>query len=399
MRKKIKEAGLKKRIKVEMASRIKNLPPYLFASIDKMKQKAIQKGVDLIDLSIGDPDIPTPEHIVSAMQRAVENPVHHRYPSYEGMLSFRQSVSEWYKKRFGVKLDPKNEVLSLIGSKEGIGHIPLAFINPGDTVLVPSPGYPVYPVGTLFAGGKSYIMPLIEKNAFLPDFSVIPEKVLQKAKLMFINYPNNPTSASATLDFFKEVVKIALKYNIIVCHDASYTEIYYNKKPLSYLQTPGAKETGIEFHSLSKTYNMTGWRIGFAVGNKEVLAGLGKVKTNLDSGIFQAIQEAAIVALNTEDRILAKIRNTYKERRDILYDGLKEMGIELSNPEATFYLWAKTPERFNSASFVAHILNRAGVLATPGNGFGTPGEGYVRFALTADAERIKEAVERIRKVI
>lgn len=390
---------MRKKINVEMATRIKNLPPYLFASIDKMKQKALQKGVDLIDLSIGDPDIPTPQHIVNAMQKAVENPEHHRYPSYEGMLSFRQAVAEWYKKRFNVKLDPKDEVLSLIGSKEGIGHIPLAFINPGDIVLVPSPGYPVYPVGTLFAGGKSYIMPLTEQNAFLPDFDAISEKVLQKAKLMFINYPNNPTSAIASEQFFKKVVKLALKYNIIVCHDASYTEIYYDKKPLSYLQISGAKETGIEFHSLSKTYNMTGWRIGFAVGNKEVLAGLGKIKTNLDSGIFQAIQEAAIVALNTEDAILRKIRDTYKERRDILYNGLKDIGIELSKPEATFYLWAKTPQKFDSAGFVAHLLNKAGVLATPGNGFGKPGEGYIRFALTANAERIEEAVERIKKII
>ena len=390
---------MKKGISIELASRIKDLPPYLFASIDKMKQQAIKKGTDLIDLSIGDPDIPTPSHIIRSMKKAVENPAHHRYPSYEGMLSFREAVAGWYNKRFRVNLDPQTEVLSLIGSKEGIGHIPLAFVNPGDIVLVPSPGYPVYPVGTLFAGGRSHIMPLRKENKFLPELDSIPVKVLQKSKLMFINYPNNPTSASASQDFFKEVIKLALKYNIIVCHDASYTEIYYNRKPLSFMQIPGAKEVGIEFHSLSKTYNMTGWRIGFAVGKKEVLAGLGKIKTNLDSGIFQAVQEAGIVALGTEDARLAKIRNIYRERRDVLYSGLKDLGMDLTKPDATFYLWAGVPVGFDSMGLVSHLLNKAGVLATPGNGFGTAGEGYVRFALTASADRINEAVERIAKIL
>jgi len=390
---------LKKGISIELASRIKHLPPYLFASIDHMKQQARKRGMDLIDLSIGDPDIPTPSHIIRAMKKAVENPAHHRYPSYEGMLSFREAVAGWYKKRFRVKLDPRTEVLSLIGSKEGIGHIPLAFVNPGDIVLVPSPGYPVYPVGPLFAGGRSHSMPLRKENNFLPDLDAIPAKALQKAKLMFINYPNNPTSASASRDFYEDVIKLALKYNIIVCHDASYTEIYYNRRPLSFMQVPGAKEVGIEFHSLSKTYNMTGWRIGFAVGKKEVLAGLGKIKTNLDSGIFQAVQEAGIVALGTEDALLAKIRNIYRERRDVLYSGLKDFGMDLSKPDATFYLWAGVPSGFDSMGFVSHLLNKAGVLATPGNGFGSAGEGYVRFALTASADRMKEAVERIAKIL
>ncbi|HMK49045.1 MAG TPA: LL-diaminopimelate aminotransferase [Thermodesulfovibrionales bacterium] len=390
---------MKKKISVELASRIKHLPPYLFASIDKMKQKAIAKGTDVIDLSIGDPDIPTPSHIVRAMKKAVQNPAHHRYPSYEGMLSFREAVALWYRKRFRVALDPKTEVLSLIGSKEGIGHIPLAFVNPGDIVLVPSPGYPVYPIGTLFAGGKSHIMPLTAENGFLPDLKAIPEKVLQRARLMFINYPNNPTSASASEEFYTEVVRFALKHNIIVCHDASYTEIYYKRRPVSFMQIPGAKEVGIEFHSLSKTYNMTGWRIGFAVGNSEVLAGLGKIKTNLDSGVFQAIQEAGIVALGTEDSVLSRIRNTYRERRDALFSGLKSLGMDLTKPDATFYLWARVPSGFDSTGFVAHLLNKSGVLATPGNGFGAPGEGYVRFALTAPAARIEEAVERIKTIL
>ncbi len=334
------------------------------------------------------------------MKKAVQKPANHRYPSYEGMLSFREAVSNWYKKRFGVKLDPHKEILSLIGSKEGIGHIPLAFINPGDVVLVPSPGYPVYATGTLFAGGKSFFMPLKEENNFLPDMSAIPKNILKKAKIIFLNYPNNPTSVKAPSQFFKQVIEIAFKYNIIVCHDASYTEIYYDgEKPLSFMQIPGAKNAGIEFHSLSKTYNMTGWRIGFAVGNRDVLSGLGKIKTNLDSGVFQAIQEAAIVALNTDDTILSKIRNTYRERRDALYNGLKEIGMQPIKPDATFYIWVKVPSKFDSLSFVSHLLNKAGVLATPGNGFGKAGEGYIRFALTASVERIKEAVERISKVL
>ena len=387
-------------ISVQLSDRVKNLPPYLFAAIDKMKQDALGKGVDLIDLSIGDPDIPTPEHIVDAMKKAVEKPVHHRYPSYEGMLSFRQAVAGWYKKRFNVSLNPANEVLSLIGSKEGIGHIPLAFVNPGDVVLVPSPGYPVYPVGTLFAGGESYIMPLKEENGFLPDLKTIPEEKLKKAKLMYINYPNNPTSATAPAGFYKEVIALANKYNIIVCHDAAYSEVYYdNEKPMSFLEIEGAKEVGIEMHSLSKTYNMTGWRIGFAVGNKDVLAGLGKIKTNLDSGVFQAIQEASIAAINTDDKILAEIRDTYQARKDALYNGLKNLGFHLIKPKATFYLWAKVPSGFDSQKFVAHLLEKTGVLTTPGVGFGAPGEGYVRFALTVPVERIKEAVERIKKAL
>jgi len=384
----------------EFAHRVKNLPPYLFATIDRMKQDALAKGVDLIDLSIGDPDLPTPGHIVDAMKKAVEKPAHHRYPSYEGMLSYREAVANWYRARFNVSLDPRTEVLSLIGSKEGIGHIPLAFVNPGDVVLVPSPGYPVYPVATLFAGGQSHIMPLLEANGFLPDLSAIPEDVLKRARLMFINYPNNPTSAVTGKGFYEDVIRIARKYDIIVCHDAAYSEIYYDgKRPVSFMEVDGAGEVGIEFHSLSKTYNMTGWRIGFAVGQRDVIAGLGKIKTNLDSGVFQAIQEAATVALGTGDDILSGIRNIYQERRDVLYNGLKGIGLHVIKPAATFYLWTKVPSSFDSSSFVSRMLDRAGVLATPGNGFGAPGEGYVRFALTVPVERIREAVQRIRKVL
>ena len=391
---------MRNKISIDLAGRVKDLPPYLFATIDKMKQEALSKGVDLIDISIGDPDTPTPRHIVESMRKAVKNPVHHQYPSYSGMLSFRQAVADWYRKRFNVKLDPGTEVLSLIGSKEGIGHVPLAFVNPGDVVLVPSPGYPVYPVATMFAGGKSHIMPLLEKNNYLPDLKSIPGSVLKKARLMFINYPNNPTSACAGRAFYNEVVSFAARHNIIVCHDAAYSEVYYDdKKPMSFLQVPGAEDVGIEFHSLSKTYNMTGWRVGFAVGNKDVIAGLGKIKTNLDSGIFQAIQEAGIEALNTDDAVLKKIRDMYQGRRDALCDGLKKLGLSLDKPKASFYLWVKCPKGYSSMDFTVHLLNNAGILTTPGNGFGAPGEGYIRIALTVPVKRLKEAVERIGKVI
>jgi LL-diaminopimelate aminotransferase len=387
-------------IKVELADRLKSLPPYLFARIDEMKEEALRKGVDLIDISVGDPDLPTPAHIVDAMKKAVEKPEHHRYPSYAGMLSYREAVAQWYERRFNVKLDPSQEVLSLIGSKEGIGHIPLAFINPGDIVLCPTPAYPVYSIGTLFAGGEPYFMPLKEENHFFPDFSSIPEDILKRAKMMFLNYPNNPTSQTANVDFFKEAIEFAERYNIIICHDNAYSELYYDgKRPISFLEVEGAMDVGVEFHSLSKTYNMTGWRIGFVCGNKEVIAGLGKIKTNIDSGIFQAIQEAAIVALQSDEKVLDKIRAIYQERRNILIDGLSSIGLKVNKPDATFYIWVKVPEKYTSESFTIHLLEKAGILGTPGNGFGEPGEGYIRFALTVSAERLKEAVERIKKAL
>lgn len=387
-------------MRVVLADRVKSLPPYLFARIDELKREALKKGTDLIDLSIGDPDIPTPSNIVEAMKRAVERPEHHRYPSYQGMPGYREAVARWYKGRFGVDLDPSREVISLIGSKEGIGHLPLAFVNPGDVVLVPTPGYPVYAVGTLFAGGESHFMPLTEDNDYLPDLESIGQDVLRRAKLMFLNYPNNPTAQKADRAFFERVIRLAREFEIIVCHDAAYSEIYFDgERPLSFLEVEGAKEVGIEMHSLSKTYNMTGWRIGFAAGRSEVIAGLGKIKTNLDSGVFQAIQEASIVALGTGDEVLSALRRTYQERRDVLYEGLKEAGMEARKPGATFYIWAKVPGGFDSSGFVLQMLEKAGVLATPGKGFGDPGEGYVRFALTVPVERLSEAVERIKKAL
>ena len=383
---------------IEYAGRIKTLPPYLFAAIDEMKQKAIAGGVDIINLGIGDPDLPTPTPIVERLREAAGNAKHHQYPSYEGMLSFRSAVADWYKRRFAVLLDPASEVLTLIGSKEGIGHIPLAFVDPGDIVLVPSPGYPVYPVATGFAGGESYIMPLLKQNGFLPDLQAIPRDIAKRAKLMFINSPNNPTSVVASKDFFQRVVAFAQEHHIIVCHDAAYSEIYFDgQRPASFLEVDGAKDVGIEFHSLSKTYNMTGWRIGFAVGNKAVLSGLGRVKSNLDSGVFQAVQEAGIAALRLDDRVTDELRKTYQERRDVLVPGLRKLGLEVEMPRAAFYVWVTVPKGYTSASCTAHILDKTGVVTTPGNGFGQPGEGYIRMTVTTSKERLAEAVERIGK--
>ena len=387
------------KIKVERAERIKNLPPYLFASIDKMKQEAVKKGIDIINLGIGDPDIPTPPNIVKRLQEAVKNEKYHQYPSYEGLLIFRQAVADWYKSRFNVKLNPEDEVLTLIGSKEGIGHFPFAYINSGDIALVPSPEYPVYSAGTLFAGGQPFIMPLKKENNFLPDLDAIPKDIAKKAKLLFINYPNNPTSAIAEKDFYNMVIDFAVKNNIIVALDAAYSEIYFdNYKPMSFLEVDGAKEVGIEFHSLSKTYNMTGWRIGFAVGNKEIISALGKVKSNLDSGVFEVVQEAGIEALTCDQSIVEDIRKVYQERRDVLVAGLKSLGIEFEIPKATFYVWLRTPKGFTSADYTAHLLNKAGLVTTPGNGFGDDGEGYVRIALTVKKERMLEAIERMKKL-
>jgi len=383
---------------IEVATRIKTLPPYLFAAIDKMKQEALARGVDIINLGIGDPDLPTPAPIIESLAQAAKNPKHHQYPSYEGMLSFRKAVADWYRRRFNVTLDPANEVLTLIGSKEGIGHVHLAFVDPGDVVLVPSPGYPVYPVGTSFCGGVSHIMPLTKANGFLPDLNAIPKDVAKKAKLMWLNSPNNPTSVIMSKDYFKRVVEFAQEHQIIVCHDAAYSEIFYDgKRPASFLEVDGAKDVGVEFHSLSKTYNMTGWRLGFAVGNKDVLAGLGRVKSQLDSGVFEAIQAAGITALGLDDSVTDGLRGIYQERRDTLVPGLKKLGLEVDPPPAAFYIWVTVPKGYTSASFTAHLLEKAGIVTTPGNGFGAPGEGYIRMTVCTTKERLAEAVERIKK--
>jgi LL-diaminopimelate aminotransferase len=386
-------------IKIEQADRLKQLPPYLFAELDRKKAAAKERGVDVIDLGVGDPDIPTPENIINALAAAAREPRYHRYPSYTGMNNFREAVARWYKKRAGVELHALQEVVSLIGSKEGIAHIPLAFINPGDVALVPSPAYPVYAIATMFAGGTPYEMPLVKENDFLPDLSAIPADVLAKAKMMFLNYPNNPTAALATLDFFKMVVEFAEKHNIMICHDFAYSEMAFDGYvPPSFLEVPGAKEVGIEFHSLSKTYNMTGWRIGWAAGNDEIIGGLGRIKSNIDSGIFEAIQVAGIEALEGDQQCLTDMRTIYTERRNVLVDGLKKLGINATAPKATFYVWFAVPSGYTSATFAGLLLEKAGIVATPGNGFGDPGEGYVRMALTVSKERLAEAVNRIAEI-
>lgn len=386
-------------VSIRKAKRINALPPYLFAEIDRRKREALSRGVDLIDLGIGDPDIPTPPVIVEKLMESASKPVNHRYPSSSGMAEFRQAVANWYKARFNVHLDPTKEVVSLIGSKEGIGNMAVAFVDPGDVVLVASPCYPVYHIGTAFNGGKNYFLPLKKENAFLPDLDAIPPEIARQAKLLWINYPNNPTAAVADSEFFERVINFANKYDVIVCHDAAYTEMGYDGyRPMSFLQAEGAREVGIEFHSLSKTFNMTGWRIGMAVGNPELVTGLAQAKSNLDSGIFQAIQEAGIEALRLGDQIVEPSRKIYQERRDVLVDGLRAVGLECEKPRATFYVWVNCPKGLSSAAFTTKLLEEAGVVTTPGNGFGEAGEGYVRFTVCVDKERLREVAERIRRV-
>ena len=337
---------------IEPTSRLQKLPPYLFAEIDRKKRELIAKGKDVIDLGVGDPDIPTPDFIVHAMQKAVENPRNHRYALDLGMPEFRLAIRDWFERRFHVKLDPDKEILPLIGSKEGIGHLPLAVINPGQVCLIPDPGYPVYRSGTLFAEGIPYTMPLLEKNHFLPELHLIPEDVLKNARLMFLNYPNNPTSQVADKSFFAEVVEFAHKHKILIAHDAAYSEMTYDGyKAPSILEVPGAKEVAIEFFSLSKTYNMTGWRVGFAVGHPQAIALLGKVKSNLDSGIFQAIQLAAITALKDGDSALEENLKIYQGRRDLLIQGMNNLGFKTALPRATFYCWIPVPPGYTSSTF------------------------------------------------
>lgn len=381
------------------ADRILTLPPYLFAAIDRMKQEALRKGIDIINLGVGDPDLPTPRHIIERLQQAATDPRHHQYPSYEGMLRFREAVARWYKERFNITLDPATEVLTLIGSKEGIGHLPLGVLNPGDVALVPSPGYPVYAVATQFAGGRAHLMPLRASNHFHPDFDTIPAAVLRRAKLCFLNYPNNPTAATTTPDFFLQAVAFARRHRLIIAHDAAYSEIYYdNRRPPSFLEVEGAREVGVEFHSLSKTFNMTGWRIGFVVGNRDVIAALGKVKSNLDSGVFQAVQEAGIAALESPPQVTEAIRREYQQRRDLFVPGLQRLGLEVELPAASFYIWVRVPKRASSAAFTARLLQQAGIVTTPGNGFGEAGEGYVRMTMTVPPARLSEALDRIKRL-
>jgi LL-diaminopimelate aminotransferase len=384
---------------MEFSKRLAHLPPYLFVEIDKAKNELKKKNADLIDFGIGDPDLPTPHHIVEALRRAAGDASNHRYALDQGMAVLRRQIASRMKRRFGVSLDPDTEILPLIGSKEGIAHFPFAALNVGDYVLVPQPSYPPYTNASLLAGGRIGVMPLLEKNDFLPDFTKIPLSIAKQAKLMFLNYPNNPTSATCQKGFFAEALRFAKKHDIFICHDAAYCDVYFGaRRPQSIFACQGARAHAIEFHSLSKTYNMTGWRLGWACGNKEAVRALGKFKSNIDSGIFQAIQLAGVAALEENDRQIQRRNALYKRRRMLLVSSLKKLGMKVFDSSATFYVWARVPEGFSSAEYTKMLLEKAHIVATPGSGFGRYGSGYVRFSLTVDEDRIKKAVARIARL-
>ncbi len=382
---------------MKFARRIEQLPPYLFVEISRKIAQKRAEGIDVVTFAIGDPDIPTPSHILDRLQEASQDPPNHRYPESEGLPELRRAVAQWYEERFGVTLDPDKEILPLIGAKEGIGHAALCFIDPGDVALVPDPGYPVYSVGTMFAGGECHWMPLVEENQWLPDLKAIPSEVADKAKAMWLNYPNNPTGAIAGEDFFEEVVDFAKRHDVPVLHDAPYTEVAYDDyRPMSFLQAPGAKDVGIEFHALSKSYNMTGWRIGMAVGNAEMINALMRVKSNLDSGIPQAIQHAAIEALQGPQDCIQEHNRIYQRRRDKVVATLRQIGLEVSVPRASLYVWAKLPPGWKSGAFSALLIEEKAIVVTPGAGYGRYGEGYIRLSLTIADEQMEKGLERLR---
>lgn len=381
---------------MRMSKRMETLAPYPFVEISRKIAEKRAKGETVISFAIGDPDMPTPQNIIDTLCQAAQDRANHRYPETEGLLELRQAIAGWYKKRFDISLDAKEEVLPLIGSKEGIAHITLCFIDPGDIALVPDPGYPVYSVSTMLAGGESYYMPLTEENNFLPDLEAIPAHILDKAKLLWISYPNNPTGAVADLDFFNRVVGFARQHDLTICHDAAYSEIVYDGyQAASFLQADGAKEIGVEFHSLSKSYNMTGWRIGMVVGNARVIKALREVKSNLDSGIPQAIQYAAIEALTGPQDYIKQKNDTYQRRRDLVVDTLNSIGLQAKVPKASIYIWAKVPEGYTSLEFTNDLLNKLGVVVTPGTGFGKNGEGYVRLSLTVPDAGLVKGLSRL----
>lgn len=381
---------------MEFSKRIEKLPPYLFVQISKKIAEKKARGEDVISFGIGDPDIPTPPHIIERLGQAARDPANHRYPESEGLPELRKAIAEWYSRRFEVTLDPDKEVLPLIGSKEGIGHVALCFIDPGDVALVPDPAYPVYAIGTLLAGGESYYLPLKEEDDFLPDLDNIPHGALHKAKVLWINYPNNPTGAVAGIDFFEKVVFFAKKHNLCVCHDGPYSEVAFDGyQPHSFMQVRGAREVGIEFHSFSKSYNMTGWRIGMAVGNEKAINALMRVKSNLDSGIPQAIQLAAIAALKGPQDCISEHNAIYQKRRDSLLAAIRKIGLDARTPKASLYVWARVPEGYTSADFTTRLLDEAGIVVTPGTGYGKAGEGYIRFSLTLADDRFAEGVKRL----
>jgi len=383
---------------MQFAKRLEKIPPYLFAELDRKRDELISKGVDIINMGVGDPDQPTPTHVLEAMHQAIDDPSTHNYPPYQGTKEYRQGVVAWMEKRFGVTgLNPDQEVVSSIGSKEAIHNTLLAFVEPGDYTLIPDPGYPVYRTSTIFAGGESYTMPLLAKNNFLPDLTAIPSDIARQAKLLWINYPNNPTGAIATLEFFADLVAFCREYDILLCHDHAYSEMAYDGyQPPSVLQVPGAKDVAIEFHSTSKSYNMTGWRVGFVVGNAIGIKGLGQVKTNVDSGVFKAVQRAALAAFQTPPEDLTALMSVYQRRRDLIVKGLQSLGWPIEAPLATLYMWVPVPSGYNSTEFVSLLLEKCGILVPPGNGYEQAGEGFFRIALTVADERIEKAIQRLK---
>jgi LL-diaminopimelate aminotransferase len=381
---------------MRFAERVEQLPPYLFTEISRKIAEKRAQGADIITFAVGDPDMPTPSHIIDALVEAARDPANHRYPESAGMPELRRAIAGWYERRFGLSFDPDKEVLALIGSKEGIAHVPLCFIDPGDVALVPDPSYPVYATSVFFAGGECHFLPLREENDFLPDFAGVPAEVTERAKMLWLNYPNNPTGAVAGLAFFEEAVAFARRYDIGVCHDGPYSEVAFDGyRPVSFLEAPGARDVGIEFHSLSKTYNMTGWRVGMAVGNARMIDALRRVKSNLDSGIPQAIQRMAIAALTGPQECVAEHNAVYQRRRDRVVEALRSMGLRVRPPKASLYVWARVPEGFTSASFAERLLDDLAVVVTPGSGYGRQGEGYVRLSLTVADERLEEGLRRL----
>lgn len=384
---------------MQFAKRLDRIPPYLFAEINRKQNELVTKGVDIINMGVGDPDKPTPAHIVQVMHEAIDDASNHNYPPYQGTQEFREAVAKWMEQRFGVTgLNPNTEIVSSVGSKEAIHNTFLAFVEAGDYTLIPDPGYPVYQTSTIFAGGEFFTMPLLAENNFLPDLSAIPEEVARKAKLLWINYPNNPTGAIATTEFFTELVAFGKKYNILLCHDNAYSEIAYDGyKPPSILQVPGAKDIAIEFHSLSKSYNMAGWRIGFVVGNAIGIKGLTQVKSNIDSGVFKAIQACAIAAYSsTSEAKHQAAMSVYQNRRDIIIQGLQSLGWPIQPPKASLYIWVPVPPGSTSAEFVTLLLDKCGIIVAPGNGYGAGGEGFFRIALTITEERLRAGIQRLK---
>ncbi len=381
------------------AQRLGRIPPYLFAEIDRKVQEKKRAGVDVISLGIGDPDLPTPPRIVSVLQETAADPANHRYPSYFGLAELREAIADWYRQRFGASLDPNKQILPTLGSKDGISHVALALVDPGDVVLAPDPGYTVYVTGALMAGGEPYIMPLQAENGWLPDLDAIPVEVARRAKLMWLNYPNNPTAAVADREFLTRAVGFCAEHGVILCHDAPYSEIAFDGyRPLSLFEIPGAGEVGLEFHSLSKTFNMTGWRIGWVCGRADLIGLIGQLKTNIDSGIFQAVQWAAIEALHGGEDETRAACATYARRHRLVADTLNSLGWKIKPPRATFYVWAPVPDGYDSIGFAGHVLDEVGVNITPGVGFGAHGEGYFRLSVTAPDPRLEEAMTRLRKL-